>query len=240
MSEEEEAAASTWLTVPEAARELGLSERSLRRILKAPEHRQATQAGTRRERRQTNTGARDATVLAPAFVEALKARLLAQAGAENGGTNTGTEHRQNGGTTQAGTVAGTPANTGTPPFEGSTSELLTAAGEMRLAVVYERLIQSKDAEIGRLVARVEALEGALQREQENTARAQTLQAMQPQELGAAPVAQEAAQSAPEVESAQVLVERVPEPQQAPGIEGRARAWERSKGLRGWLLRLLRG
>ncbi len=179
---EEEAAPSTWLSVPEAARELGLSERSLRRILKAPEHRHATQAGTRRERRQTNTGARDATVLAPAFVEALKAQLQAQAGTFNGGENTGTQHRQNAGRTVATTQAETPADGGAPAFEGGGSELLSPGGELRLALVYERLIEAKDAEILRLVARVEALEGALQREQENTARAQTLQAMHPQVL----------------------------------------------------------
>jgi hypothetical protein len=177
---------TAWLTVAEAAQAIGVSERTLRRYMRAPEHRQQTEAGTRAERRQTNTGERDATVLAPEFVEALRKYFDEQERARSGAENAGTEARQKAGTnageTAAPIQAGTQAAADAPPLQSTLDDagaMLTPANDMRLAVVYERLIASKDEQINSLTARLEALEAALQRSQENEARAQTLHAMQP-------------------------------------------------------------
>jgi hypothetical protein len=188
MSSQDDGAA--WLTVAEAAQAIGVSERTLRRWMRATEHRQQTEAGTRAERRQTNTGERDATVLAPEFIEALRKYFEDQERARSGAENTGREARQKAGTnagsksgtTEAQTEAGTQAADDAPPLQSTLNtpgEMLTPANDMKLAVVYERLIAAKDEQIISLTARLEALEAALQRSQENEARAQTLQAMQP-------------------------------------------------------------
>jgi hypothetical protein len=180
---------AAWLTVSEAAQAIGVSERTLRRHLRAEEHRHETQAGTRTERRQTNTGARDATVLAPPFVETLTKYFDEQDRARSGAKNADREARQKAGANTGATAAqtqaetpGTPAPDDPPPFKSTLDtpgEMLTPANDMRLAMVYERLIKSKDEQINSLTARLESLEAALQRSQENEARAQTLHAMQP-------------------------------------------------------------
>jgi hypothetical protein len=206
--------------------------------LRANEHRHETQAGTAAQHRQTNTGTRRATVIAPAFSQALKVHFQAQNTATE---NTGTQHRHNSGANTGTTVAETPAHESVPPFTATddASSTLSATNEMRLAVVYERLLKSKDDQIESLSTRVEALEESLKREQENTARAQTLQAMKPQVL--------AAYNAPEAE---FRSQNVAEDKEVPADTG-ARNMEaqtpprplhdRDKiGLRGFLLRLLKG
>ena len=210
-----------WLPIAETADKVNISERTLRRYLKAHADEPETVAGTTARTMVTKTGKRSATVISPAFTKTLKAHFQEQSST---GTNDGVEYRQN----DSETAAGTPAPESVPPLQRSTGEqaepMLDAASEMRLAVVYERLIKSKDDQIESLTARVEALESALQREQENTARAQTLQAMKPQVLAAPQQsAQRSPQPAPAVTTA--LTPPTTKPRQA-------------KGLRGWLLEFL--
>jgi hypothetical protein len=78
-----------WLTVAQAAKQTGLSERAIRRAVKLEKNAARTQAG----RRQTHTGTRQATFLAPDLVSELAeehrqnaAALAAQDGANTGAT----------------------------------------------------------------------------------------------------------------------------------------------------------
>jgi hypothetical protein len=222
---------AAWPTVAEAAEQIGVSERSLRRFLRAPEHRQQTEAGTRRERRQTNTGARDATVLSPSFIESLKAHFSDQNSAQSTAErNTGTQDRHNTGE-NAGT---TQANTGAPPLPtGDRSDaagMITPANDMRLAIVYERLITAKNEQIESLTARIESLESALQREQENTARAQALHAMLPPQATKVPQTEQSTADAPTVAATSPPADR---------DKKKPRQYT-SRSFRSWLLRVLRG
>ncbi len=168
---------NSWLTIGQAAQSIGASERASRRYLRTEEQRQQAQAGTRREERQTNTGTRSATVLSPAFIDTLRQHFADQ---NTPAEKTGTQDRQDTGTNAGTRPARMAAQSTMPAFEGDSGALLTPTSDIRLAVVYERLIAAKDEQIQSLTSRLEALEGALQRSQENEARAQTLQAMQPQ------------------------------------------------------------
>lgn len=129
---------STWnepgapelLTVAEAAAFLGVSERTLRRLLALP----ANAARTRRETRRTATGARTITLLPAELIAELAAcfenEQARQHPTANGGRNTGrtvagtpAEHRQ--------TQAGTPAGQDVPPFQPEQDGPQEAASEIR-------------------------------------------------------------------------------------------------------------
>jgi Tfp pilus assembly protein FimV len=69
------------LSIAEASRVLGISERTLRRVLRDPE----IAARTLAKDRQTRTGRRRAILLSPELIAELSGRMCAN---ENGGTNT--------------------------------------------------------------------------------------------------------------------------------------------------------
>lgn len=149
MSENEEL-----VTIPDAAAQLNLHEKRLRRLLKRPEYADKTQT----LERETRTGTRTVTVLPSPLLADLRARLSMEEASDNGD---GDRYRDTERT-------GTGTRTGTR--QASTSTL-------QLAAVYERVLQEKDARIADQAARIAFLEKALTQEQENAARTQALLAL---------------------------------------------------------------
>lgn len=136
-------------TVAEAAAQLGISPRRLRRLLERPEY--AAQTG--RTTRRTRTGTRTATTLPPCLVEEIGAQIATEGNGANG-------------------AQGNEAGTGQEPGEqGAPERGIAALGDMRLAALYERQVQRQAEEIA-------FLRDALRREQENHARTQALLALQ--------------------------------------------------------------
>ncbi len=255
--EEEVVPVADWLTVIEAAQLLGVSERTLRRHLRASEHRQVIQAGTRAEQRQTNTGIRSATVLSPQLVDFIRSDLAASVTSkpepEAIQTNTGIQDRQpsskDGGRTKAGTVA----NTGTPPLQESVKEV-----EVELL---------RDA-LNRERENSTFLRGVIEQEQRNSAELRAAlrealkmsnRALPESGASASTSASTSAQETPQPRPK--LIQEVGQDEltddstklgqsessrdssnNPPPVEraGKVGTWERKKGLRALLLRWLRG
>ena len=149
------AAADAFVTIAHAARRLGVTEQKLRRLLARPEHAGRTVSATHR----TRTGTRRATLLPECFVGELGALF---------------EHETN-----------APAN---PPGKapGTVSEHSGEGAGEHAAIVFtgeapgplvRALLGQYEARIGDLKSEVEALRAALEREQQNHARTQTLRAL---------------------------------------------------------------
>lgn len=151
-----------WLTVAEAAKRLGLAERTLYRLLKADNY----AARTLSEHRQTLTGRRLTTLLPPDLLADLKA---AQGHREaTGNVN------QAGANNVADNAAKTPSNADNNAAKNADNAAGTVSEEpppgTLPTVLYQKIIADKDAEI-------EYLRGALRLAQENLSREQTLRAL---------------------------------------------------------------
>lgn len=181
----------------EAAALIGVSERTVRRVLKVPQLAARTLTG----QRPTATGCRACVLLPPSLVAELASRLqgeeqarnlrkgLGQNAGRNGGTNTGTTPAtpattaantgNNGGTRAAHIGENTGNNAGRCRCHATVVATVPPVQEMQLAAVYETLLREKDARISDLSAQVERLHEALHREQDSHARTQTLVALSP-------------------------------------------------------------
>jgi len=171
------------LTIAQAAARLGVSERTLYRLLKAPE----TAARTLTGERQTATGRRQTTLLPPELVNDLAARFE---GERTPAPNADTTEKNTG--TNADNDAGS---------NGDNTSAVSVEGEAPGPLV-RALIGQYEARIADLKSEVEALRAALEREQMNHARTQTLRALatpvapapnSPQEAPEAPYMSEAAE-----------------------------------------------
>lgn len=151
------------LTVAEAAKVLGVSERTLRRALKEPD----IEARTLAVDRQTEKGCRRTTVLPPDLVADLDGRFHPEPTAGDTPAETPAHSPAD---RPADSPAGSPANTGAAAVQ--------PVYDMRLVAVYDALIREKDARIQDLAARVEFLETTVKREQDALARFQTLRAIE--------------------------------------------------------------
>lgn len=143
------------LTIAQTAARLGVTEPRLRRALKLPEFADRTLTET-----QTRTGTRTGTGIPLALV------LDLQAFFERKTTAPGVKRRKNNtnGNANVFTSGSVPEDAPPPPAD--------------LIPVYHRVMNEQAARIDDLKARVEFLEAALQREQENTARGMALRAIE--------------------------------------------------------------
>ena len=151
MSDSSGVAEERFVTVAEAAALLGVSERTLRRLISLP----ANAGRTRQEHRQTKTGRRVATVLPVVELEAL-GRQLVEAEAAN---LTPTPNTGNGGGANGGE---TPAERGEHRQDATVRSVELADALTRAAVAEAQVVELRE--------RVAVADAALVREQETAAR----------------------------------------------------------------------
>jgi len=168
------------LTIPEAAAELGIHEKRLRRLLARPEYRDRTQTGTR----TTRTGERAVSLVPAALLSEVKTRLaMEQVPASQEAADQGNADNMD---ADGATGSGDSPKTGT--------RTRTEAQVQRLAGVYERLMMEKEARIAELSAALEHERGQSRHWQEALAREQVLRALPPPQGGLQP--QDGPQAAP--------------------------------------------
>lgn len=138
------------ITVAEAARQLGVSERTLRRVLREPEH----QAQLRVISRQVRGRLREVAMIPPSLLTALQGRFCADHSADNAPE----------------TVVKAPQEA----YVGKQTGITFTAGT--LVLVYQRLLAQKDSVIRQQAERIADLQRAIDHEREQSRRAQ-LQAL---------------------------------------------------------------
>ncbi|MBV8875695.1 MAG: hypothetical protein JO014_23560 [Metakosakonia sp.] len=136
------------LTVAQACARLGVSERTLRRVLREPEQQAKLQATNR----QVGGRNRQVAMIGPELLAVLQRRFLdGKQRAEPAGVAGGSQQAE--------------------------QEAATGMTPVRLALLYEQRLSDKDALIEEQRARIVDLQAALEHEREQSKRAQTLLAL---------------------------------------------------------------
>ena len=166
------------LTVAEAAISLGVSVRTVRRLLSVAGYGGRTQA----VERHTAKGVRVTTMLPPDLLADLRAKLHLINGRKAGAGNEGD--------TEAGPGAFTKASEGAPPNDATESNDATGPAEdgSLTAPAYRAMIQAQAQTIEAMRSEVVYLRGALTLAQQNLTREQTLRALPAPTLEAHPKA----------------------------------------------------
>ena len=152
-----------YITIGEGARRLGVSERTLRRILTRREYAAEMRPVTRR----TKTGTRQAAAFPPRLLEALQRAIEHE--------SNGIQNAANGGGANAADNAA-PRPTLTKTRQAPSSALVAEYAD-RLLAERDRVIVAHEQRIAEQAARIEALEAALERSQDALAREQTIRAL---------------------------------------------------------------
>jgi len=160
------------LTVAQAAARLGVSVRTVRRLLSVAEYGGRTQA----VERHTSKGIRVTTMLPPDLLAEMRARLHL--------TDGGQVEAGSGGSSEAHREAEPEANGSAPPNDATES---TDAGNLP-APAYRALIQAQAQTIEAMRSEVAYLREALTLAQQNLTREQTLRALPPPTAEAPPEA----------------------------------------------------
>jgi hypothetical protein len=231
----EQSTADDWLTVSQAAAALGISERRLRRWLDAPENAARKAAGSRQEARRTRTGTRRAALLAPSLIEAARMDLLERESGTEHGEKTARNPAPD--AAQVGENMAEEAARRVQSFEASSAARDELVSELRDMNAFLRAaLEARDRDAAELRAALrEALKlshRALLEPAQSTADAPGTLTASRQD------APERAQSTAEAKESPVVVESPQiEPQREETGAGR---FERARGFRAWLLKVLRG
>jgi hypothetical protein len=163
------------LTVTEAAQALGVSIRTVRRLLSRAEYGSRTEA----VERHTSKGARITTLLPPDLVADLSACIHLSKGEQDQKQSGGDPEAHTGAISEADTRAyeGVPPNAATESNAATGSQGENSEAGILPAAAYRALIQSQTQTMDALRSEVEYLRGALTLAQQNLTREQALRSL---------------------------------------------------------------